>query len=78
MMISENFHGQNYERGLRTPWGAGFGVVRRLFGISRKLIRGQNREICGVSAIDWNTIPWVRTTLLNDRAVEVSTVRGVT
>ena len=38
-------------------------------------IKDQSQELDGTSTIDWNTIPWVRSTLLNDRAVELSTAK---
>ena len=38
-------------------------------------ILSQREEIFGTSAIDWNTIPWMTTTLLHDRAVKQSNAR---
>ena len=35
----------------------------------------QDQEICGISAIDWDTIPWVRSTFLHDTAVELPTAK---
>ena len=42
------------------------------FDISQKLILDHKREIFGISTIEWNTAPWMRTTLLHDRAIELS------
>ena len=39
------------------------------------MIKDQHEEIDGTSTIDWNTIPWVRSTLSNDGAVELSTAK---
>ena len=35
----------------------------------------QKDEIFGMSTIEWNTIPWMRTTLPQDRAVKLSKAR---
>ena len=43
-----------------------------MFGISQKLILNQKDEIFGTSSIKWKTIPWMRTTLLHDRAAKLS------
>ena len=43
-----------------------------VFDISQKLMLNQSGEIYGISSIDWNTIPWMRTTLLHDRAVKLA------
>ena len=45
------------------------------FDTSQKLILDQSREIYGISTMDWNTIPWMRNPLLNDRAVKLSTAK---
>ena len=42
---------------------------------TQKLITDQDQEIYGISTVDWNTIPWVRSTLLNDRTVKLSTAK---
>ena len=35
----------------------------------------EDQEKYGVSTIDWNTVPRERSTLLNDRAVKLSTAK---
>ena len=32
----------------------------------------QDQQMNGISEIDWSTIPWVRSTLLNDKVVKLS------
>ena len=49
-----------------------FVKVKTLFDISQKLILNQKDEIFGTSTIEWHTIPWVRTTLLHERAIKLS------
>ena len=57
--------GQNYQEHLRTP-------RTRTSTTSNKHL---TQNIHGISTIDWSTIPWVRSTVLNDRAVELSTAK---
>ena len=68
--------GQYYQENSRTTKNTDFDNIKRLFQISQKLIMDQCHEIDGISTIDWNTtIPWVRSTLLNDRAVKLSSAK---
>ena len=65
--------GQNYQENLRTTKNTDVENVKLLCEISLRLILDQSEEILGmISTTDWNTVPWMRTTLLNDRAVELS------
>ena len=68
--------GQDYEENLRTTKNPDFEQVKHLFDVSQKLNLNQSEEIFGISVIDWKTIPCLRTTLLHDRAVELSKSKG--
>ena len=46
-------------------------TVKQLFDVTKKLVRDQ-KEIQGISVIDWLQFPWKRATLLTDRAVQRS------
>ena len=59
----------------RTTKNTDFNKDKILFDISKELILDHCQEIDGQSTIDWNTVPWMRTTLLNDRAVKLSTAK---
>ena len=50
-------------------------TVKQLFVVTRKLASDQ-KEIQGVSVIDWQEDSWKRTTLLTDRAVRLSTAKA--
>ena len=50
------------------PWIQDFEQV----DISQILILDHKGEIFGISKIEWNTTPWVRTTLRHDRAIKLS------
>ena len=58
--------GQNYEENLRIS------RVKAFFDISQSLILNQKSEIYGISTIEWNTIPWLRSTSLHYRAIKLS------
>ena len=60
------------QKNLRTTKNTDFEQVKVLFDISQKLILDHKSEIFGISTIEWNTTPWMRTTLLHDRATELS------
>ena len=63
--------GQEYQDNLRTKKHR----LRKGQAIARyftELILNQSEEIFGISTCDWNTIPWIRTTLRHDRAVKLS------
>ena len=57
------------------PRTTDFEKVEHLFDISQKLILNQSNELFGISTIDWNTTQWMRTTLLHDRAVKLSSAK---
>ena len=50
-------------------------TVKQLFDVTRKLIKEQ-KEIQGISMIDWQHSSWKRTTLLTVRAVRLSTAKA--
>ena len=50
-------------------------IVKQRFQVTRKLVREQ-KEIQGISLIDWQENPLKRTTLLTDCAVELSTAKA--
>ena len=65
--------GQDYQENLRTTKNnTDFKKVQTLFDISQKLIPNQKDEIFRISTIEWNSIPWMRTTLLHDKAIKLS------
>ena len=53
---------------LRTTMNTDFEKFETLFDISRKLILNQKYKVFGISSSERNTIPWMTTTLLHDRA----------
>ena len=67
--------GPTYKEHLSTTKNMDFDQIKHLFDTSRKLIMDQDQEMYGIPMIDGNTIPWVRSSLLNDRAVELSTAK---
>ena len=71
-MKAEVHLGQDYQENLLTTRNTNFEKFKQLFDISQKLILNQSEEVFGISTMDWNTIPWTRTTLLHDRAVQLS------
>ena len=48
--------------------------MKQLFDVTSKWVREQ-AEIQGISVIDWQENSWKGTTLLNDRAVQLSTAK---
>ena len=63
--------GPDYEEHLRTK-NTDVVQVKTLFDISQTLILNHRSEIYGISTIEWNTTPWMRSTLLHDRAIKLS------
>ena len=61
--------GQDYLENLRTTWKSDFEKAKQFL---QKLILNQSEDIFGISTIDWNAIPWIRHSLLHDRAVQLS------
>ena len=55
--------GQDYQENLRTTKKTDF---------EKELILKQRDEIFAISTVEWNTIPWMRTTLLQDGTVKLS------
>ena len=47
--------------------------VKQLFNVTEKLV--SEKEINGVSLVDWQEGSWKRTALLTDRALRLSTAR---
>ena len=47
-------------------------TAKQLFDVTKKLVR-HHKEIQGISVIDWQQQPWKRTTLVTNRAVQLST-----
>ena len=64
--------GQDYQQNLCTTEDTDFEKVRTLFDISQKLILDHKDEIFGISTIELNTVPCIRTTLLFDKAMNLS------
>ena len=64
--------GQDYEDSLRTTKHTDFEQVETLFDISQSMILYHKSEIFWIFAIEWNTTPWMSTTLLHDRASKLS------
>ena len=65
--------GQDYQEYLHTTKNTDFENIKQLFEISQKLILDQSEDFYGISAINCNTIPKLRSALLNDRAVKLRT-----
>ena len=49
-------------------------TMKQLFDVTRKLV-SERTEILGISLINTQEKSWKRTTLLNDRAVQLSTAK---
>ena len=65
--------GQYDHENLRTTRNMDFEKIKQLkVFFARNLIFDYSQEICVISQIDWNTLPRLRSTLLNDRAVKLS------
>ena len=64
--------GQDCGDNLRTAKNTDFEQVKALFDISQSSILNHKSEIYGISTIEWNTTPWMRSTLLHDRAIKLS------
>ena len=71
-MKAEVHLGQEYEENLRTTKNTDFEQVKALFDISQSLILNHKTEIYGISTIEWNATPWMRSTLPHDRAIKQS------
>ena len=48
----------------------------QLFNVTEKLIRDQ-KEISGIPMINWQQLIWQRTTVLTDKAVQLSTAKNL-
>ena len=55
---------QDYEENLRTTKNTYFEHVKTLFDVSQSFILNHKSEIHRISTIEWNTTPWMRSTLL--------------
>ena len=60
--------GNDYLENLHSTKNQSHRTVKQLFDVTKKLVRDQ-KEIQGLSMINWQENPWKRTTLLTDRAV---------
>ena len=61
--------GQNYQEHLRTTKNTDFNKIKHLFDFTETVL-DQDQELYGMSTMDWNPFPCVRSTLLNDKVVE--------
>ena len=50
-------------------------TAKQLFDVTKKFVRDQ-KEIQGISLINWQHSSWKRTTLLTDQAVQLSTAKA--
>ena len=64
--------GPDYPENLRTTTNTDFEQAKTSLDISQNLILDHKSEIFGISTIEWNTTPWMRTTLRHDRAIKLS------
>ena len=64
--------GQDFQDNLLTTKNTDFDKAKQLFDVSQKLMLNQSDKIIWISTANWSTIPWMRTTLLHDRAVKLS------
>ena len=65
----------DYAENLRSTQNQPTRTVKQVFDVTRKLVRDQ-KEISGSSVIDWQESCWKRSTLLTDRAVQLSTAKA--
>ena len=66
--------GNDYLENLQSTKNQPQRTVKQLFDVTKKLIMDQ-KEIPGISVIDWQQSSSKRTTLLTDRAVQLSTAK---
>ena len=66
--------GQDYLENLHSTKNQTQRTMRQFFDVTKKLITDQ-REIQGISMIDWYQRCWQMTTLLTDKAVHLSTAK---
>ena len=67
--------GNDYSENLHSTENQPQRTVKPLFDVTKKLVRDQ-KEIQGISVVDWHQSSWKRTTLLIDRAVRLSTAKA--
>ena len=65
--------GKDYEEHLCVTRNTEFSEIRLLFPIAEKLVLDQQDEIFGVSTIDWDQTPWMKSTLVHEHVVKLST-----
>ena len=63
--------GENYDDNLFN-WNPNFEALKTLFDITQKLTLNQKHEIRHVSTIKWQFTLWMRSTVLNDKAIMLS------
>ena len=64
--------GADFEERLRTSLNTDFEQAKTLFNISQSLIPITKVKFCCVSTIEWNTTPWISSTLLHGEAIKLS------
>ena len=67
--------GNDYLHNLPSTKNQSQRTMKQLFDVTRKLVSEQT-DMQGISLIDWQEKSWKRTTLLNDRAVQLSTAKA--
>ena len=64
--------GEDYTENLVACRKTNFDALKTLFDITQKLILNQNHEIFNASTIEWQVTPWMRSTLLHDKALKLA------
>ena len=64
--------GENCKDNLFTHRNTDFETLKTLFDITQKLILNQKHEVRHVSTIDGQVTPWMRSTLLHDKVIQLS------
>ena len=67
--------GKDSEENLRVTKITEFTEIRPLFSITQNLIFDQEDEIFGVSTMDWDQTPWMRSTLIHEHVMKLSTAK---
>ena len=66
--------GKDYTENLRSTKNQALKSLKQLFQVTERLTTDQ-REITGLTTIDWQQTMWRETTLLTDRAVQLTTAK---
>ena len=67
--------GKVYEENLHVMKNTEFSKFRPLFSITQKLMFDQEDEMFGISTIDCDQTPWMRSTLIHEHVIKFSTAR---